>query len=490
MQSKTPYFESFGPLLFGRSPKSAVDELIGDRCLEKLSGLFKNLITKQAFARPEKGVNSRERELPPLVTFWAFVAQVLSVGCSCREIVRKVDAWWRLGSKRRQAEPLSASAYAQARIRLDKGTLGKIVHTLADNLESNTLREEVWLCGRSVKIIDGTTISMPDTEANQKAWPQTPSQKPGLGFPLMKLVGIFALSSGALLQHATGSFFVHEIPLFQQLWSYFKKGDVVLGDRGFCSYLTLAGLFQRGVDSVMRLHGMRKVDFRKGRRLGPDNRIVTWRRPHLYQCPKSWSREAFLALPKTIEVRIIRLQVAAKGYRTKTVVLATTLLDATLYPADAIRELYAQRWTVELHFHQIKTLLALDVLRCKSPEMIERELLIHLIAYNLVRVLMQRSAHLHQVAIQRLSFKGTLDTARHFADVIHAAAATPRLQQRLIDEMYAIIASDLLPIRPGRSEPRAKKRRPKNYQLLTKLRKSTGNLPRRNRPKKNVPKPA
>lgn len=480
MPSKTPYFQSFGPLLFGRSPKAAVKKLSAEKSLEKLYGLFGDLIPKRLFERSEKGINSRDRELPPRVTFWAFVAQVLSPGSPCREVVRKVDAWWRWAQKRRSPEPLSASAYVQARARLDKEMLRLIAGTLGWSLERNTLKEEAWLGGRCVKVVDGTTVSMPDTEANQKAWPQTPSQQPGLGFPLMKLVGLFSLSSGALLDHVTGSFYGHENQLFRQMESRLDKGDIVLADRGFCSYTALASLSRRGVDSVMRLHAMRKVDFRKGRRLGPDDQVVTWKKPFLYQRPESFTEEEFAALPQTMEVRIIRLQVATAGFRTKTVVLVTTLLDPVLYPADAIRELYGQRWTVELHFHQIKTLMALDVLRCKSPEMIERELLIHLIAYNMVRVLMQRSAHLHRVPLNRISFKGTLDTARHFADVIHAASETPRRQQQLIDEMLAIIASDPLQLRPGRSEPRAKKRRPKNFQLLTKPRHSTGNLPHRN----------
>ncbi len=331
-------------------------------------------------------------------------------------------------------------------------------------------------------------ISMPDTEANQNVWPQSTSQKPGLGFPLMKLVGLFSLSSGALLDHAVGNLQVHENQLFRKMENRFERGDVVLADRGFCSYTALASLCERGVDSVMRMHSARKVDFRKGRRLGNDDRIVRWKKPHPYQRPQGYNKEEFDALAETLEVRIIRLQVAASGFRTKTVTLVTTLLDALIYPADAIRELYGKRWTVELHFHQIKTIMALDVLRCKSPEMIERELLIHLIAYNMVRVLMQRSAHLHRVSLTRISFKGTLDTARHFANVIHAAAHTPRHQQKLIDQMLSIIASDLVPERLTRSEPRAKKRRPKNYQLLTKSRHLMGHLPHRNRPGKSNPK--
>jgi Transposase DDE domain len=196
----------------------------------------------------------------------------------------------------------------------------------------------------------------------------------------------------------------------------------------------------------------------------------------LPRCPPPWT------------LRMIRLRISALGFRTKTVVLVTTLLDAELYPADLLRELYGERWQVELHFHQIKTFLAMDVLRCKSPELIEREVLMHQIAYNLVRSLMQRSAHLHDVPLSRISFKGTLDTLRHWSVLIAAAGKTPRQQAKLIDQMLALIAADLVPERPGRSEPRARKRRAKNYKLLNKPRAKMGHVARRNRPKTNPPK--
>jgi len=485
MAIKTPFFEAFGPLLFGRAPRRAVEELGKIDSLEQLYGLFGDLIPSKLLEPKEKGVGSRDRALPARVTFWAFVAQTLSPGTSCREIVRKVEAWWRWTQKDLGGS-LSASAYCQARARLDKGMLGLIAGQISWTLERNTLTAERWMKGRVVKIVDGTTVSMPDTPENQSVWPQSSSQKPGLGFPLMKVTGLFSLGSGALLDHVTGDMHMHESQLFRQMWNRLDRGDIILADRGFCSYAALASLARRGIDSVMRLHQGRKVDFRKGQKLGADDRLVTWEKPP--QRPAAFSEEEFDALPATLTVRLIRLRVATAGFRTRLVVLVTTLLDPDAYPADAIRALYGERWSVELHFHQIKTLMALDVLRCKSPDLVEKELAIHLIAYNLVRVLIQRSAHLHHLPLARISFKGTLDTSRHFADVIHAASSSPRKQQRLIDDMLSLIASDLLPERPGRSEPRVKKRRPKNYQLLTKPRSLMGNLPHRNRPSKSHPK--
>ena len=487
MSSKTPFFQAFGPLLFGRRARATLTKLKGLNSLQELYELFGHLLPERLLEPTDKGINSRERLFSTQVTFWAFAAQILSPGTACREIVRRVEAWWQESAGAAQVPSSSTSAYCQARARLDPAVLELLRAQIAWSLDRNVLTQERWLEGRRVMIVDGTGISMPDTPQNQAVWPQPAGQQPGCGFPMLKLVGLFSLASGALLEAATGNLHVHESTLFRGLWSKLQKGDIVLADRGFSSYATIAGLScRRGVDSVMRLHQMRKADFRTGHRLGPDDRLVVWKKP---QRTAIWSVEEFAALPETLTLRMIRLRVASPGFRTRSVVLVTTLLDAAAYPAAALRELYGARWQVEMHFQQIKTHLAMDVLRCKSPELIEREVLMHQIAYNLVRSLMQRSAHLHHVPLSRISFKGTLDTLRHWSGLIAAAGHTPRQQQKLIDQMLALIAGDPVPERPGRSEPRAKKRRAKNYPLLAKPRGQTGNLPRRNRPKAKQPKP-
>jgi len=487
MRTKTPFFQAFGPLLFGRPARRTLQKLGKLDSLSELYELFGHLLPEGLLGRSDRGVNSRERLFSTQVTFWAFAAQILSPGTACREIVRRVEAWWQESAGQGQGPSSSTSAYCQARARLEPAVLELIRAEISWSLERNVLNLERWVGGRPVKIVDGTGISMPDTPENQALWPQPSSQAPGCGFPTMKLVGLFSLGSGALLEAQTGNQHTHESILFRALWSKLQKGDIVLADRGFCSYAGIAALQQqRGVDSVMRLHQMRKADFRSGRRLGAEDRLVVWQKPA--QRTEAWSEQEFAALPQTLSLRMIGLRVAASGFRTKSVVLITTLVDAAAYPADLLRELYGKRWQVEMHFAQIKTFLGMDVLRCKSPELIQREVLMHQIAYNLVRSLMQRSAHLHHVTLARLSFKGTLDTLRHWSGLIAAAGKTPRQQQKLIDLMLALIAGDLVPERPGRSEPRGKKRRPKNYQLLTKPRAEVGNLPRRNRPKANHPK--
>jgi hypothetical protein len=489
MSSSTPFFEAFGPLLFGRRPGSTVKKVKAIESLGELYEVFGDLVPEKMLGLERRGKNSRDRMLPPRVTFWAFVWQALNPKSSCREVTRKIEAWWRWMQKDRSGEGvMSASAYCQARQRLETDTLELILGHVAHNLERHVLQDEKGPQKRRVKILDGTCLSAPDTKENQSVWPQSSLQKEGLGFPMIKLVGLFSLSSGAVLEHQLGNLHEHESQLFRKLLPKVRKDDIIVADRAFCSYASLATLVSQKADGLMRLHQMRKSDLRRGKALGPMDRLITWTKPP--SCPAGWSEPEFEALPETLAVRIIGLHLSIPGCRTRSVTLVTTMVDAEAYPAEVLRKLYAQRWNVELHFHQLKVALGMDVLSCKSPDMVEKEILVRLIAYNLVRVFMQRAAHLHQADLSRLSFKGSLDTTRHFASAIHAAAGTPRRQDALIAEMLAAIAFDSVLYRPGRSEPRAKKRRSKNYHLLTKPRGKMYVPPHRNRPASKSPKPA
>jgi hypothetical protein len=466
--SSTPFFSALFPLLFGRPPcrelKNLQARASGSDSISELRKALGQFVPDALLGRHTQ--SGRDRLFTPLVTFWAFLSQVLSPQSACRDAVRKAQAWWSLG--RRLPVSTNTSAYCQARSRLSEQTLLAIHRQTAQRLECNVPTDSLWL-GRRVKVVDGTTCSMPDTAESQKAYPQPGSQKPGCGFPMMKLVGLFCLASGALLEVVRGTLRIHESQLFRHLWPHLNPGDVLLADRGFCSFFSIHSLQARGVDSVMRLHQRRRVDFRRGKRLGKEDILLDWTKPA--QRPETLSVEEFKALPTTLTVRLIRLTPQIKGFRVRTIILVTTLLDPIAFPAQALGELYFQRWSVELHFREIKTLLRLDILRCLTPKMVHKELLLHMIAYNLIRCLMQQAAICHHVDLSRISFKGTLDTLHHFADAIRAAAAKPRQRAQLYSEMLRLIALDQLPIRPLRSEPRAKKRRPKNYQLLTKPRK-------------------
>jgi len=330
---------------------------------------------------------------------------------------------------------------------------------------------------------------MPDTPANQAHWPQSKNQKPGCGFPSMTLVGIFCLLTGALAKAAHGDRHTHESKLFQNLWDTFKNGDLVVTDRGFCSFGACAGLLLRGVDSLMRLPE-RKMRKALGSQLPKSDSfdvVVTWKRPA--QRTPTQTPEEFALLPEAIPVRVVRHTIASKGFRTQLVTLVTTLLDDAI-PAADLAGLYFRRWGIELHFREIKIHLNMDVLRCLSPHMIERELRMHFIAYNLIRCVMQKAALTHDVDLNRLSFKGCLDTVRQFANASSGAEDKPRTISAMVDEMLLAIARDPNPHRPGRSEPRVRKRRPKNYRLLTKPRHDMGALPHRKVGVENHLKPA
>ena len=433
----------------------------------------------------EDPVEFRDRRFTQQVTFWAFLLQVLTPGCACREAVRRVQLWWR---ERDSEKTLSSDtgAYCRARARLPFTWLQELHEALTCRLSERVAAHQLW-CERRVKTMDGTTSSMPDTAANQEFWPQQKGQKPGCGFPLMRIVGLFCLSSGALLKTVRGTMYQAEPRLCRALWPALEKGDVLLADRGFCSYAIIARMLAKGVDSVLRLHQRRKLGVKEGKWLGKGDRLISWKRPPRSFAGLEGKCEDFDTLASELKLRVVQWRIEAPGFRTQEVILVTTLLDPEAYPAEALQDLYLRRWSVELHLREIKVLLGMDVLRCKSPEMIEREVLLHQIAYNLVRCVMQEAAEKHDAELLSLSFKGTLDTMRVWAPAIHAARHRPEQCKELYSAMLAIIAEDLLPYRPDRSEPRARKRRPKNYHLLTKPRHQMRVPSHRNRPKPVYP---
>jgi len=392
--------------------------------------------------------NQRERTFTPWVTFIAFLGQVLSRGSSCREAVRKIQAWCMAGARR--VPDANTSAYCQARFRLPLPKLREAHERVSAWLGQHVGESYQW-CGRVVKVLDGTGFSMPDTEENRARWPYAGGQKEGCGFPTTKLVGLFCLATGRLVRFAFESWKTHEVALARLLVGWMDPGEIVLADRGFCGWGLIALLQRKGVDVVMRLHNQRAQ--RQG--------LQTWKRP---QRTRTWSPSLWSQLPGELAVRIVRFQIVVPGFRTESVLLATTLLDTEKYSDEQLAALYLRRWKVELFFREIKITLGLDVLRCLTPEAVEKEVWMHAIAYNLVRALMVEAASTHGVEIDRLSFKGTVDTLRQWAPLFDPTRAATRTARR---ELLRIIATDRVPLRPNRSEPRARKRRPKNYQLLT-----------------------
>jgi len=317
---------------------------------------------------------------------------------------------------------------------------------------------------RRVLVVDGTIIQTPDTAAMQHLWPQPSLQKPGCGFPHLLVVALFCLRSGALLRAVHGAVKSHEARLFALLRRFLKKGDILVGDRGFWSFPNLAALKARAVDAIFRARYARRIDWRKGRRLGKGDRLITMRKSSTPS--RVMGRRTWQALPREITLRQVRARVEHKGHRSKTLVITTTLLDPVAWPAERLLDLYLRRWRVELSFDDLKTTMKAETMRCQSPDMVRRELMLHAIAYNLVRRIMLASAAATDAPLERMSFKGTLDTLRQWQETV-ARQPAGALRQRALRDMLLLCGLDEVPDRPGRSQPRCLKKRPKPYQLLT-----------------------
>jgi len=417
----------------------------------------------------------RDRVWNPVMTVWTFLIQVLHPGAACREAVAAVLTEQEVERAVSKPNAQSAceispdpSAYCQARQRVPlavfKAAFSQVGHRLQEKVQDSYL----W-CGRRVWMADGSSVSMPDTSELQKAFGQPSGQKPGCGFPVAKIVALFAWASGAVLDVAVGRLRQSELPLLYSIWGLLTPGDILLADRFFCTYRTLAELGHRGCDGVFRLSGSRSrtMDFRKGRRLSRSERLVTWQRPkrrELRISGRQWKR-----LPKELTVRLIRFHTQVPGYRSQTITVATTLVDPVAYPMGELVALYGDRWTVELRLRDLKATLKMDVLRSKTVDVIHKEILMHLLAYNLIRALLWQASLAHGRPLHRLSFAGAVQRLHVMVPYLWLFAGTPRATH-LYTMLLEWIARDMLPCRPGRIEPRAVKRRPKPYDRLNRPR--------------------
>jgi hypothetical protein len=466
MLNRERFFPGFNHILCGNPPKSALAQLkeklagLKQSSLSEISDLFCSLVPLDKLQPKASKANSRERIYSLNVTFWAFLHQVINPRTSCREVVRRVQGFCSL----HQLEMPSSetTAYCKARKRLPIEDLNSIHESVVNKVQGRVRDEQRWM-GHDIKVMDGTGITLADTPLNQKDFPQPSSQLPGCGFPVMKMVACFCLSSGALLKWVETSLKSHESRILQQFLGFFGSNDVVLTDRGFTSYSNIGLLMQQGVNLVMRAHQARKVDYRTGEWLGRYDRLMTWVKP---QRQKGWTKEDWAALPNTMQLRVVRIFIAVKGFRVRQYDLVTTLTDHEIYTVDDLADLYYQRWAVELFFRHIKTTMGMEVLRCKKPDMVRKELQMFIIAYNLIRTLMQEAAAQYPSDLHRLSFKATVDTLRDFRIALAATSNQPKNFRRITDEMLRVIASETVPLRMNRSEPRALKKRPKPFQRL------------------------
>jgi len=403
----------------------------------------------------------RDRIYTPWITLGIFLSQVLSADQSCDQAIERFQK-----CRHDQKLPKVAtdtSSYCEARRRLPEELTWDLVRKTGRSIHQKA--KESWLFhGRSVKIPDGSSVVMPDTPRNQRAYPQADTQAPGLGFPIARILVVFSLAVGTVLEATVGPYQgkqTSELALLRQIISQFQPGDIALADRFFCSYWVIAALQPRGVDVVVRLHQRRTADFRRGRRLGRDDHIVTWLKPK--QAPAWMTRAEYDAMPASLTIRETRVRVKDKTKRVRRLVIVTTLLDARTYSAGELGKLFRQRWHAELDLRSLKTHMQMEMLRTKSPEMVRKEIAMHLLAYNLIRGLMAEAARVEEVKPRALSFMGAVHTARafeesHLYDPVWIEADLPRLLE--------LIGEKRLDDRPDRYEPRAVKRRPKPHPLL------------------------
>jgi len=451
--------------------------LLKQKTFKQVGAFFEKCIP-QALLKPERdGAMSRRRLFSKENTFWAFFSQVLDADGGCKEVIRKLQSYASI--KGGKVPSSSTAAYCTARKKLDEQMLCDILEHTADGLEE--MPGTGLMNNRRVIVVDGTGISMPDTSANQALWPQSSTQKLGCGFPMARICACFSLKSGALLSYALGNKKNHEIPLFRRQWHTFKRGDIVLGDKAFCSYFDIANLKEQSVDSVVTF--ARRAPFSAAnsiKKLGPDDLLITWQRP-TYNTKLSYSIDAWAKLPEELTLRQIKVSVKYPGFRTQQFYIVTTLLAAAQYPAEELAELYFKRWDVELFFRDIKTTMGMDILRCKTPEMIRKEILMHFIAYNCIRRLMCEAAKDVDLKARIVSFKGSVQALRNWEPHLNQAKISRAERLRLISSLYEAMTNTPITQRPGRSEPRCLKRRKKNYQLMTVPRREMQEIKHRNR---------
>lgn len=413
------------------------DELIG-RCIAEEIGEY------------------RERIYSPMETLTLFVDQVLSADHSCQDTVAR-------GLSSRVAQglkpcSLSTCGYCKARKRLPLEFCKRLCREAGNTLCKQQPSKWLWR-EREIKLVDGTTVSMPDTPENQVSFPQSKVQKKGIGFPVARLVAIISLSCATVLDWAIGPCEgkeTGETALLRKMLGQFKAGDIVIADRYFSNYFLIAMLLLMGVDVIFRQHQCRKTDFKSGTILGARDHIVEWQRPPR---PKWMDAALYETMPKTLRMR----EVKVGGW-----VLATSLLDAKTVSKEELRRLYEFRWLVELDLRSIKCVMQMEILRCKTPDMVCKEIAVHFLAYNLVRAVMAQSATISNLLIHQLSFKGAMQMVNAFGDIMrHCPQGRTEVNHAVL---IGGIAKMKLPCRPDRIEPRAVKRRPKVQDLLTKPR--------------------
>jgi hypothetical protein len=416
-----------------------------------------------------------EEVFTPSVVIWGFLSQVIHKKelRTCLAAVARIGVMLIVCGRPRCAQ--NNGPYCRARCRLPVAIFEQLTLDLASRCESQLPEEWLWK-GRHVKLIDGTTVTMPDTEENQEAFPQQSCQKKGLGFPIARMVVVLSLATAMVSGMAMGPFQgkeTGELARLRELLDRFEAGDIALADKLYCAYFMIALLLERKVDLVTLLHQARdaNAEIRAGKRLGKGDYLITWHRPDR----SPWmDEETYARMPEQLELRLIRVKITEPGFRSKSLDIVTTLTDSEQYHVDDLSTLYRQRWEVELDIRSIKVTMGMDELRCKTPEMVRKEIWACLLAYNLIRQKMLQSAKEEELLPRKLSFANGLQTLAAGWMVI--PFLDRNTQSCLLKMELVSIASQTVGNRPGRVEPRAVKKRPKAYRLLTMMRSKAQSL--------------
>jgi hypothetical protein len=482
MKNSTPFFAEFH-LQSLRRPARSLQQKISDerdwlarRTFRQIGELCGKFIPSKLLEPSAEGDFSRNRIYSKTNVFWALFSQVLSPDGGCKEVVKKIQSY---SSERGLEIPSSSTAsYCAARNKLPQEMLDEVIGKTAKYLDR--MSNMYSFHNRRVVVVDGTGFSMPDTEANQQEWPQSANQNPGCGFPSGRICACFCLDSGGLLSHRIGNKKSHELPLLRDQHEIFKTNDIFLGDKAFCSYYDIAKFQEMGVDSVVPLARRKPVTGASCvKKISRNDLIIRWKRPYFQKGKSSFSREEWEQLPNELLLRQVKVTVAVKGFRVEEFYIVTTLLDDALYTEKEIADLYYRRWDVELFFRDLKTTMRMDILRCKTPKMIRKEIQMFFIVYNCIRCLMCEAATEAGVPVRQISFKGALQAIRNWEPLFNPSQTSPRDRKRMVAEFYETVGQTLIDERPGRSEPRCVKRRPKPFQIMTASREKMKETPHR-----------
>lgn len=467
--TKQPFLTDFPLVVFAtakRRLQAAIrrtSSIVARRSLSGYAVLFEDLLPGGFLSSMDP--TQRQRSFGHIPVFWAWLAQILEANASCQKAVGLIQCWCR--ASKLPMPSSDTSSYCKARSRLRLSFLQQIHQRVIHHLRGRINHRDQWN-GLTLKAMDGSSVQLMDTEKNQLLYPQPSVQKHGCGFPTMGIVGLLNLGHGGWEHMETCPHTQHDTKAAAVLVDHLAAGDLLLADRAFCSYELIARCQQQGAHVLMRLHQARDkaLDWSKGRKVDSNQRIVTWKRPQ-HRIGSSLTREQWEALPETMEVRLIRFHYENRTGKATELTVVTTLLDHQQHAGEDLASLYARRWDIELKLRDLKTTLGMERFEVKSPDMAHKTLWMSVIAYNLIRSLMQKAADKAGEPVWHISFKGVLDLVVSSHESLRICAGKPSKRKAAVRQIISICATKRIDIRPFRREPRAVKRRPKPYQLLT-----------------------